>query len=186
MDVPDIVIVVQWRETCKLVQLWQRWGWAARACEQTRTAILFAEKDLFDNMQEEKLKSHRKKRQRWDSQGELELLPPKHSTLSGTNEGSIMCEGQNMNTNTPGPSLAFLSNNSNLKLRNSMLPSSSTTQGGEGMMKKVKKELDPAMDCLINADFQGVMCQQKVIEIYFNSKSISEFPILEENFALIL
>ena len=127
MDVPDIAIVVQWRATCKLVQLWQRWGRAARAREQTGTAILFAEKDLFDDVREEKLKSRGKKRQRGDSQGELELLPPKHSTLSGTNEGSIMCEGQNTNMNTPGPSLAFPSDNSDLKLRNSMLPSPSTT-----------------------------------------------------------
>ncbi|KAF8546025.1 hypothetical protein OG21DRAFT_1395219, partial [Imleria badia] len=49
MDMPDIAIVIQWRVTCQLIQLWQRWGRTARAREQTGTAILFAEKDLFDN-----------------------------------------------------------------------------------------------------------------------------------------
>ncbi|KAI5996089.1 hypothetical protein EDC04DRAFT_2585501 [Pisolithus marmoratus] len=54
MDVPDITIVVQWRVTCGLSTLWQCWGCAGRAHSESSTAILFAEKDLFDNVKEEK------------------------------------------------------------------------------------------------------------------------------------
>ena len=54
MDILDIAVVVQWRVTCQLIELWQRWGHAARACKQMGTAILFAEKDLFDDVWEER------------------------------------------------------------------------------------------------------------------------------------
>ncbi|KAI6125678.1 hypothetical protein EDD16DRAFT_1474111, partial [Pisolithus croceorrhizus] len=54
MDVPDITIVVQWRATCGLSTLWQRWGHVGRAHRESGMAVLFAEKDLFDDMKEEK------------------------------------------------------------------------------------------------------------------------------------
>lgn len=49
MDVPDILLVIQWRATCKLAALWQRFGRAARDKQLTGTAILFAEKEHFDD-----------------------------------------------------------------------------------------------------------------------------------------
>ncbi|KAG1880052.1 P-loop containing nucleoside triphosphate hydrolase protein, partial [Suillus subluteus] len=54
MDVPDILLVIQWRATCKLATLWQRWGRAVRDRGLQGTAILFAEKEYFDDVQEEK------------------------------------------------------------------------------------------------------------------------------------
>ncbi|KAI6013022.1 hypothetical protein EDC04DRAFT_2579634, partial [Pisolithus marmoratus] len=53
-DVPDIAIIVQWRATYGLSTLWQHWGHAGRALGESGTAILFAEKDLFDDVKEEK------------------------------------------------------------------------------------------------------------------------------------
>ncbi|KIK18572.1 hypothetical protein PISMIDRAFT_45097, partial [Pisolithus microcarpus 441] len=49
MDVPDISLVIQWRATCKLAALWQRFGWAVRDKQLTGTALLFAEKEYFDD-----------------------------------------------------------------------------------------------------------------------------------------
>ncbi|KAI6041686.1 hypothetical protein EDC04DRAFT_2892741 [Pisolithus marmoratus] len=40
---------------------------------------------------------------------------------------------------------------------------------GTSMMKRQKKDLDPAMDYLINANFQGVMCQWVIVEMFFGS-----------------
>ncbi|KAG2140002.1 hypothetical protein BD769DRAFT_1350390 [Suillus cothurnatus] len=50
MDVPDILLVIQWKATCKLATLWQRWGHAVRDCGLQGTAILFAEKEYFDDV----------------------------------------------------------------------------------------------------------------------------------------
>jgi superfamily II DNA/RNA helicase len=48
MDLPDIRIVVQWKATCDLCTLWQRFGRAARGAGQEATAILFVEKKDTD------------------------------------------------------------------------------------------------------------------------------------------
>ncbi|KAG2360606.1 hypothetical protein BDR07DRAFT_1246796, partial [Suillus spraguei] len=54
MDVLDILLVIQWKATCKLATLWQRWGCAVRDHGLQGTAILFAEKEYFNDVQEEK------------------------------------------------------------------------------------------------------------------------------------
>ncbi|KAF8121567.1 P-loop containing nucleoside triphosphate hydrolase protein, partial [Boletus edulis] len=48
MDVPDVELVVQWRATCTLPSLWQRFGRAVRDKALNGTALLFAEKEHFD------------------------------------------------------------------------------------------------------------------------------------------
>lgn len=48
MDVPDIMLVIQWRATCKLSTLWQWFGRAVRDRCLQGTALLFAEKEHFD------------------------------------------------------------------------------------------------------------------------------------------
>ena len=48
MDLPDIKIVVQWKATCDLLSLWQRFGRAGRGEGQTGTAILLVEKKDTD------------------------------------------------------------------------------------------------------------------------------------------
>ncbi|KAI6037304.1 hypothetical protein BKA83DRAFT_4042466 [Pisolithus microcarpus] len=49
MDVLDISLVIQWRVTCKLAALWQCFGQAVRDKQLTGTALLFAEKEYFDD-----------------------------------------------------------------------------------------------------------------------------------------
>ncbi|KAI6113968.1 hypothetical protein EV401DRAFT_1866436, partial [Pisolithus croceorrhizus] len=82
MDIPDIAIVVQWRATCGLSALWQCWGHAARAHGESGMAILFAEKDLFNNVKEERrIQQQTKKKRTGDT---LDLLlpdPPKRLAL---------------------------------------------------------------------------------------------------------
>ncbi|KAN0088933.1 P-loop containing nucleoside triphosphate hydrolase protein [Tylopilus felleus] len=63
MDVSDIELVVQWRATCKLSTLWQRFGHTVRNKELSGTAILFAEKDYVDDEQAAK-EARREQRKR--------------------------------------------------------------------------------------------------------------------------
>lgn len=58
MDIADIRLIIQWRATCRLETLWQRFGCAVRNRELTGKAVLFAEKDHFDD--ERILKAARK------------------------------------------------------------------------------------------------------------------------------
>ncbi|KIK17759.1 hypothetical protein PISMIDRAFT_78107, partial [Pisolithus microcarpus 441] len=49
MDVPDISLVIQWRATCKLTALWQHFGQAVHDKQLTGMALLFAEKEYFND-----------------------------------------------------------------------------------------------------------------------------------------
>ncbi|KAG1724447.1 uncharacterized protein EDB91DRAFT_1024821, partial [Suillus paluster] len=62
MDVPDMTLVIQWRASCKLSALWQQFGRAARDCTLQGTALLFAEKEYFDNVREDKCKHQEHKK----------------------------------------------------------------------------------------------------------------------------
>jgi len=57
MDLPDVELVVQWKATCDLCTLWQRFGHAGRGSDQLATAILLVEKK--DTNEERLLKADR-------------------------------------------------------------------------------------------------------------------------------
>ncbi|KAI0741660.1 P-loop containing nucleoside triphosphate hydrolase protein [Daedaleopsis nitida] len=52
IDIPDIELVVQWRLTCNLDSLWQRFGRAARGSGREAIAVLFVEPKYFDEKKE--------------------------------------------------------------------------------------------------------------------------------------
>ncbi|KAI0635614.1 P-loop containing nucleoside triphosphate hydrolase protein [Trametes polyzona] len=53
MDVAKVKVVIQWRMTCDMDSLWQRWGHAARAFGTRALAILFVESKYFDDEKEQ-------------------------------------------------------------------------------------------------------------------------------------
>ncbi|KII86188.1 hypothetical protein PLICRDRAFT_114870, partial [Plicaturopsis crispa FD-325 SS-3] len=55
LDLPDIRIVIQWKATCDLCSLWQRFGRAARGLGQEAIAIFFVEKKYFDEERKKKV-----------------------------------------------------------------------------------------------------------------------------------
>jgi hypothetical protein len=55
MDLPNIKLVIQWKATCSLCTLWQRFGRAARGVSQLGTAILLVEKKDTDEERQAKL-----------------------------------------------------------------------------------------------------------------------------------
>ncbi|KAG1724779.1 hypothetical protein EDB19DRAFT_1834031 [Suillus lakei] len=64
MDVPDIILVIQWQATCSLSTVWQRFGHAIRNCVLQGTALLFAKKEHFDVVCEEKRKHQQNKKRK--------------------------------------------------------------------------------------------------------------------------
>jgi len=50
MDVPDVTLIIQWRASCNLSALWQWFGHAVRDHALQGTALLFAEKEYFDDV----------------------------------------------------------------------------------------------------------------------------------------
>jgi hypothetical protein len=64
MDVPNITLVIQWRVTCKLLTVWQCFGCAIRDHALQGTALLFAKKEHFDDVREEKHKHQQNKKRK--------------------------------------------------------------------------------------------------------------------------
>lgn len=62
VDLPDILLVVQWRMTCTMTALWQRLGRAVRDRRLEGIGVLFAEAKYFDD--EREAKKSRKSRKR--------------------------------------------------------------------------------------------------------------------------
>ncbi|KAG1862650.1 P-loop containing nucleoside triphosphate hydrolase protein [Suillus subluteus] len=135
MDVPNITLVIQWRATCKLSTVWQRFGRAVRDRALRGTALLFAEKEHFDDVREEKRK-----------------------------HGNIVTD-----VGDSGPSTTDTLGNasvSDAQLQELMKPNIEVAS-----KQKKERELDPAMDWLINTHLRGIGCRRKVFDLHFDNAS---------------
>jgi hypothetical protein len=61
MDLPDILLIVQWGATCSISTLWQCFGRCARNPDLQGTAALFTEKDHLDPERKKKSENAAKK-----------------------------------------------------------------------------------------------------------------------------
>ena len=96
MDLPDIKLVIQWKVTCELSILWQRFGQATCGTGQGATAILLVEKKDTDEEHVKKANQAAKQKQKKDNNikqnlkektKDLKQLQHKRPTLAdrGTN-----------------------------------------------------------------------------------------------------
>jgi superfamily II DNA/RNA helicase len=69
MDLPDIQLVIQWKATCDLCTLWQRFGRGGRGSDQLATAILLVEKK--DTNEECLQKAERAAKRKAKKRGEI-------------------------------------------------------------------------------------------------------------------
>ncbi|KAF7967710.1 hypothetical protein HWV62_33295 [Athelia sp. TMB] len=64
VDLPDIELVIQWRASCDLCTLWQRFGRAARMQSMTGTALFLVESKYFDEAKAKKVKAAEKRKRK--------------------------------------------------------------------------------------------------------------------------
>ncbi|KAI6127491.1 hypothetical protein EV401DRAFT_1854340 [Pisolithus croceorrhizus] len=198
MDIPDISLVIQWQATCKLAALWQHFCQAAQNKQLTGTAILFAEKEHFDD--ERAAKAARRVRQaathKWtakDASLPGTLQPLKYAALS-------LPDGDSMD-NCPQSQYSvdmvvdidlngYLDEESGDEALSLILADASgMSQNGVGQVllealargekllsqlvhagKWQRRYLDIGTDFLINAEKQmGMMCQRMVSDVCFNN-----------------
>lgn len=114
-------------------------------------AILFAEKDLFDDVREEK-RSRQEAKKRPREETSSDLPPSKRTAHNITSPNATDPGDQKTGADASGPSPS----DNRRSLRNAMLPSSFAAGAEDGrVVKRGQRELDLAMDCLINADFKS-------------------------------
>jgi ATP-dependent DNA helicase RecQ len=174
MDIPDIILVIQWRATCKLSTVWQRFGHAIRDCALQGLALLFAEKEYFDDVREEKWKRQQNKKRKADTpqnqqaakqqvieEGTVPVPPP---TKAQSTEPEGMTDA-GVSGLSPADTLGNVSV-SDTQLKELIKPNLDVVS-----KQKKQRELDPAMDWLINAHLRGIGCHRKVFDLHFDNVS---------------
>jgi ATP-dependent DNA helicase RecQ len=165
MDLPDVDIIVQWRATCDLCTLWQRFGRAARGAGREAKAILFVEKK--DTNEERALKAKRAAQR-----------------LAKKKEGAAAVTGQKRKAETqltsPASKRSALGDSTNHKdqtivreLRHAHYkkrPATQTEKDG----KKANLEVGSPMDDFINAA-GDLDCRRIVSALFFDNDRRREF-----------
>ncbi|KAI5983341.1 P-loop containing nucleoside triphosphate hydrolase protein [Pisolithus albus] len=199
MDVPDILLVIQWRATCNLAALWQHFGRAVWDRQLTGTALLFAEKDHFDD--ERATKAARKARRtetrkRTAKEACLPGIsrPSKRAALSSRG-GDTACgrsDTQYGASTMANDNLNDISDDESDDEVNPSVPAdapgTSQSRGGEELLEALargdlerssqsayvgkwrRQDLDVGIDLLINAEKRpGVMCRRKIFDVCFEN-----------------
>lgn len=199
MDVPDIQLVLQWRATCKLSTLWQRFGWAAWNKELCGTAILFAEKEHFDDERAARVERQEQRKRKAATAGvSATQRSTKRSNLNFPNDlpkqqsdvmfdslvvmvpqehgSGDMQESEGEDSDGPGggemPILGGQGKRQWIEDMKEALRKKRTTGRVE---RKQKKELDIGMDYFINTKSRmGLGCRRKVLNVYFDNTAAGE------------
>ncbi|KAG2148115.1 P-loop containing nucleoside triphosphate hydrolase protein [Suillus clintonianus] len=180
MDIPDIMLVIQWRATCKLSTLWQRWGRAARDRLLQGTAVLFAEKEYFDDVHQERRQRQETRKRKADdkSSAPAAMIQSRNKrqhvakqVIAPTEEvedENVQVEDERMDGNERGNNAGEGDRDSELR---DMLTSTAEGKTRWNARKK-RKELDPPMDCLINAHLRDtIQCRRRVFCVHFDETS---------------
>lgn len=172
IDLPDIELVVQWRMSCDLCSLWQRFGRGARDPNCQAMAIVFVESKFFDHSRSKKAENKVKKM--------LKAAQKKWPATEGTGSEPVLqkrCpDGPQEFANTvalPSPSPTVMSNTQvlesiGLDAQRVVEYSKHETKGGQ-RVKRVGDELGPAEDDFVNAATRHFGCYRRPIMLYFGN-----------------
>ena len=173
MDVADIEIVVQYKASCDLCTLWQRFGRAARGADQKATVILLYEKkDRRVEKDKEGIGTETTKRKP-DNQLTIEVPPPKRSKGSKKDaEKDAVATGVNATEDT-----AQIAEKKRTYMKADLehikRPGSSKRKEG-GV-----PEGSPMFDFINPVESGPLQCRRKVLEVYFgNDKRCEYSPVL--------
>lgn len=91
MDLPDIELIVQWKATCDLCTLWQRFGRAVRNQKLQGRALFFVETKYFDETKK-KAALAAEKRKRKAEKNIAESRPSKRVCTTGSTQDIKLTE----------------------------------------------------------------------------------------------
>jgi hypothetical protein len=148
MDVPDIMIIVQWGVTCSISTLWQRFGRCVRNPELAGIAILLAEKDQFDSERAKKAENAAKRRARAERKRQQARQVGDNAAQVEQSDGEERGE-EEKRLKKPAPT-----------------------------NKNSKKTIDSVVDDLINAEHRGYACRRIPIMNAFENDKAGEFVSL--------
>ena len=173
MDLPDIEIVVQWKATCSLCSMWQRFGRGARGEGVNATAILlFEKKDLHEESLTEPGPQKRKACEELRSNSKRPALASlnrdKHtdSAVETSVAGSSSSGGGRVGS---GPTMD--------ECRRQFIRCDSTAnvlKGAKARGKRPPIAVGSAMDSFINPP-SALNCRRMVVNVYFGNDKAREY-----------
>lgn len=176
MDLPDVELVVQWRATCDMCDLWQRFGRVARATGREGTGLLFYEKAHLDASREQKKVTAAKRKADGDAAGG----PPAKKRATGARSNAAVSQTSNNQDEASaigqeiGAEDDPIGNSTDIerKAKYNQRASSSVTTTRK---PKNGKDSNPALDMygplddFINAGTrEDVRCRHQPVKLYFD------------------
>ncbi|KAF7353121.1 p-loop containing nucleoside triphosphate hydrolase protein [Mycena sanguinolenta] len=106
IDMPNITLVIQWRATCDMCTLWQRFGRGARDPNCEAIALWLVEPMYFDKTKEEKAanKAKREEKKKRKACEQLTGQPPAKKTRSTRSDGTSRTVGSTRSSAVTPPS----------------------------------------------------------------------------------
>ncbi len=180
MDLPDIAIVIQWRATPSISALWQRFGRCIHDPTLEGTAIIFAKKEYFDVLANEK-----KKRKR--NLSSIKIEPGTSSTVKQAKLGpstSRSAASQDHEASDEGEEEGVDDD----EKEDDDDKDEDEDERGKGKKKKPstysrkkskKEKIEPAIFTLLNADSRGVSCRRQLFSDQFENTKASELCVCD-------
>ena len=170
LDLADVDLVIQWRVTCDLCTLWQRFGRAGRDQTRTATAVLFAETKYFDA---NKPPPQQKKRK---SGTQLESGKPTKAVRRTKSAPSVLVSNHPEVSEvarvegSEGAGGEETDEYSDKRLVELYGRPPIETPSGKG---KTKVDIEEAMDAFINAATRPYLrCHRKPVDLYYGNKGL--------------
>lgn len=181
MDLSHIEIVVQWKLTCDLCTLWQRFGRGARGIGTTATAILLVEKKDTEVQRQSKAEKALKK----SAKGKEGVGTKRKSTCDQTDSSKRPALGDrainlpNLDTvvrnseddvNSPPVRISETDAKEDRRqqyTRHSLLSIGGSTSSQTRKTKGKPRTIEIAMDDYVNAEHIGFSCRRVVPTLYF-------------------
>ncbi|KAI9066924.1 P-loop containing nucleoside triphosphate hydrolase protein [Trametes sanguinea] len=178
VDIPDVEVVVQWRVTCDLDTLWQRFGRAARGQGREGVAILYAEAKYFDEERQEAAKRAEKRRKKAQQKSaEKEVNKRKRPIEDEGDQPARRPEPPSVEVAVTEPQLTVFE-----QLRVSYALTRPVRQGADKARGKPKAgkgtndtDLSNEIDNLVNAATRAFKCYRVPVTAYYgNDRLISD------------
>ncbi|KAH7917502.1 P-loop containing nucleoside triphosphate hydrolase protein [Leucogyrophana mollusca] len=189
IDLQDIELIIQWRVTCDLCTLWQRFGRGARNPTLQATALLFVESKYLDANRQKKAENKEKRAQKQlkkkrkvddtkdiNSSGHpskrLRLAAETPSgngpALGGPEATMLQVDGVRSGAATEKDAQVSTDPRDELDAERERVYAKRETKNGE-KVKITGDGLEPAMDDLVNAATRHFKCYRRPVMVYFGN-----------------
>jgi superfamily II DNA/RNA helicase len=168
MDVPNVELVVQWKATCTLSTLWQRFGRGGQNPALEATAVFLVEKEHFDEIRKKKEETKKRKAAKAATS-----VPTKRPRTQATS--TVLQTSESVDVEGTSDDSADESENKLEEMRRRYLE-----LGNKPGRKSTKRTLEPVMDDFINAGTRKFPCRQLPLNVYFeNGRTGWYLPFVE-------